>query len=83
MGGDGEEEEAFDEQRTPKQVEALRGEHVVAVAAGAVHTLCVLRGGRVLGWGKGEGADARLGLRLRDNQTTPLAYEHRAPAGTR
>jgi hypothetical protein len=45
---------------------------VNAVVAGPVQSFCVLRGGRVLGWGCGD--DAALGLRLATHQLTPLEY---------
>ena len=62
----------LDRRESPMLIEALRGERVCAVAAGATHSLCVLQSGRVLGWGCG--TDERLGLRLGAHQHTPLEY---------
>jgi alpha-tubulin suppressor-like RCC1 family protein len=59
-------------QLTPKVIEALRGERVVAVAGGQCHYVCVLQDGRAFGWGVGE--DETLGLQLTDDQLTPLEY---------
>ena len=64
-----------EDQHLPKVVSALRGEHVIEVAAGSRHGLCVLRSGKVFGWG--DASDACLGLNLVADQLTPLAYEHR------
>jgi alpha-tubulin suppressor-like RCC1 family protein len=57
---------------TPKVIEALRGERVVAMEAGGVSSMCALQDGRVFGWGFGD--DATLGLQLTGHQLTPLEY---------
>ena len=58
---------------TPKVIEALQGVRVSEVAAGALHSLCVLEDGRVFGWGYGH--DEALGLQPTGaNQLTPLEY---------
>jgi alpha-tubulin suppressor-like RCC1 family protein len=67
--GHGDEEE----QHTPKGIEALREERVVAVAAGGAHSLCVLQDGRAFGWGTGED-EWTLGLQLTGHQLSPLEY---------
>ena len=59
-------------QHTPKVIEALRGERVVAVAGGQCHYVCVLQDGRAFGWGVSE--DETLGLQLTDDQLKPLEY---------
>jgi alpha-tubulin suppressor-like RCC1 family protein len=59
-------------QRTPKVIEALRGERVVEVLAGFAHSLCVLQDDRVFGWGYGD--DETLGLQLAGHHLTPLEY---------
>ena len=48
-----------EDQRTPKVIEALRGERVVAVSAGNVHSLVLTEAGAVLSFGHGD--DGRLG----------------------
>ena len=58
----------------------MQGEHVVAVAAGDQHSLCVVESGRVFGWGYGE--DERLGIELGGHQRTPKAYSHRCAVVT-
>ena len=40
-------------QWAPKRIDALKGMRVAAISAGELHSLCVLRDGRVLGWGAG------------------------------
>ena len=70
----------YEDRMKPTAVEALRGEEVAAVAVGNSHCLCVLRGGRVLGWG--DGSDACLGLGLSQDQLTPLEYPRLRVAGS-
>ena len=53
----------------PRKVEALACERAVAVAAGESHSLCVLRDGRVFGWGSG---GVGLGLQLAEHRSAPL-----------
>jgi alpha-tubulin suppressor-like RCC1 family protein len=62
----------LEDRMKPTVIEALRGEETVALAVGNSHCLCVLRDGRVCGWG--DGSDACLGLRLSQDQLTPLEY---------
>eukprot|EP00966_Prymnesium_polylepis_P214068 4958142-Prymnesium_polylepis.1 len=62
-----------DLQSTPKAVEALRGVKVSSIAVGRSTSLEVAADGVAYGWGYGE-ADERLGLRLAEDQLTPLQY---------
>ena len=66
--------------RAPKVVKALQGEHVVTVAAGDTHSLCVLESGRVFGWGSGQDERLGLGLVLGNHQFAPKAYAHSCAA---
>ena len=59
-------------QRTPKVIEALRGQCVVAIAGSGYGSLCTLHDGRMFGWGYGE--DEMLGLQTTAHQLTPLEY---------
>ena len=61
------------DQHTPKLIEALRGERVVAVAAGVMHSLVATETGTVLSFGWG-GA-GRLGHCDEESQLTPKLIE--------
>jgi len=66
-------------QLLPKKVEALAGQHVVAVSAGAYHSIALTANGAVWSWG--EGWDGRLGHG--DNQQELLPKKIDAFAGQR
>ena len=70
-----------DEQRQllPKKVEASAGQHVVAVSAGAYHSIALTANGAVWSWG--QGWDGRLGHG--DNQQELLPKKIDAFAGQR
>ena len=58
-------------QHLPRLIEALRGDHVVEVAAGYSHSVCRTRDGRAFGWGIG---GETLGLQVENHQHVPLEY---------
>jgi len=70
-----------DEQRRllPKQVEALAGQRVVAVSAGAFHSIAITADGTVWSWGRG--FDGSLGHGDQQHQLLPKKVE--ALAGQR
>ena len=60
-------------QLLPKKVEALTGQRVVAVSAGAYHSLAITADGAVWSWGWG--ASGRLGHGDEQNQWQPKKLE--------
>jgi alpha-tubulin suppressor-like RCC1 family protein len=62
-----------EDQRTPKVIEALRGEKVVAVSAGENHSLVLTEAGAVLSFGLGD--DGCLGHGDEEHQRTPKVIE--------
>jgi len=73
--GHGDEEENVS---SPKLVEALQAEKIIAIAAGAHHCCAVAADGRLFGWGvakttEGEKVDT-LGMSLEQNQCVPMQY---------
>ena len=60
-------------QLLPKKVEALAGQHVIAVWAGGYHSLAITAGGGVWSWGLGE--HGRLGHGDDQNQLLPKKIE--------
>jgi alpha-tubulin suppressor-like RCC1 family protein len=62
-----------EDQRTPKVIEALRGERVVAVAAGGNHSLVLTEAGAVLSFGHGR--RGRLGHGDEEDQHRPKLIE--------
>ena len=69
-----------DEQRQllPKKIEAFVGQRVVAVSAGALHSLALTADGAVFTWGVGEGGCLGHGEDLSD-QLLPKKVEAWAP----
>ena len=65
-------------QLLPKKVEALAGQRVVAVSAGAYHSIALIADGAVCSWGKGEGGCLGHGEDL-SNQLLPKKIEVWAP----
>ena len=66
------------EQLLPKKVEALAGQRVVAVSAGAFHSLATTADGAVYAWGLGESGCLGHGEDL-SNQPLPKKVEAWAP----
>ena len=62
-----------EDQHTPKVIEALRGEKVVAVSAGRQHSLVLTEAGAVLSFGFGDAG--RLGNGDEEDQRTPKVIE--------
>jgi alpha-tubulin suppressor-like RCC1 family protein len=62
--GHADDRDTMDDVYLPKRIEALDGLHVVAVAAGDVHTLALTRCGRVYSWGSDDGDGDNLALGL-------------------
>ena len=61
-------------QLLPKKIEALTGQHVVAVSAGACHSLAITADGAVFTWGQGEHGSLGHGEDL-SNQLLPKKIE--------
>ena len=72
--GHGDEED----QLLPKKIEALVGQRVVAVSAGAYHSLAISADGAFLTWGQGEDGCLGHGEDLSD-QLLPKKVEAWAP----
>jgi len=64
-------------QLLPKKVEGLAGQRVVAVAAGAFHSLTLTADGAVWSWGDGE--DGKLGHGDEQMQLLPKKIEAWSP----
>jgi alpha-tubulin suppressor-like RCC1 family protein len=60
-------------QRTPKVIEALHGERVVAASAGYCHSLVLTEGGAILSFGADD--SGKLGHGDEENQRTPKVIE--------
>jgi len=65
-------------QLLPKKIEALAGQRVVALSAGAAHSLAVTAGGAFLTWGESEVGCLGHGEDL-SNQLLPKKIEAWAP----
>lgn len=63
----------LEDQRTPKVIEALSGERVVAVSAGRSHSLLLTEAGAVLSFG--DGGQGRLGHGDEVHRNTPKVVE--------
>ena len=67
-------------QLLPKKIEALAGQRVVALSAGAAHSLAVTAGGAFLTWGEGEVGCLGHGEDL-SNQLLPKNISRRGRRG--